>query len=194
MRLGISEKGGVMANIDLRSIFIEEIKAKQFEDVNLNEIRENVLMGKAQDSSLDAGGVLNFRERICVLQVDGIIQKVLSESHGSRYSIQPGVTKIYQDLKCLYWWPGMKKDIAELTKSAHFIPVRMDYNAQKLTKIYVKEIIRLHGVPLSIILHHGMQFIYKFWEKLHEELGTQFTFNTAFNPQKDGQSVRTIQG
>ncbi|WMV18765.1 hypothetical protein MTR67_012150 [Solanum verrucosum] len=52
--------------------------------------------------------------------------------------------------------------VDRVTKSAHFIPIRIDYNAEQLAKVYVKEIVRLHGVPLSIILHRGTQFTSKF--------------------------------
>ncbi|KAH0729667.1 hypothetical protein KY289_000855 [Solanum tuberosum] len=83
--------------------------------------------------------------------------------------------------------------VDRLTKSAHFIPVRIDYNAEQLAKVYVKEIVRLHGLPLSIISDSGTQFTSKFWRKLHDELGTQHTFSTVFNPQMDMQSERTIQ-
>ena len=83
--------------------------------------------------------------------------------------------------------------VDRLTKSSHFISVRIDYNAEQLAKVYVKEILRLHGVPLSIISNHGTQFTSKFWRKLHDELGTQLTFSTAFHPHTDGQSERTIQ-
>ena len=83
--------------------------------------------------------------------------------------------------------------VDRLTKSAHFIPVRIDYNAEQLAKVYVKEIVRLHGVPLSIISDRGTQFTSKFWRKLHDELGTQLTFSTTFYPQTDGKSERTIQ-
>ena len=65
--------------------------------------------------------------------------------------------------------------------SAHFIPVKVTYNAEKLAKLYISEIVRLHGVPLSIISDRGTQFTYKFWKTLHAELGM------------DGQSERTIQ-
>lgn len=53
-----------------------------------------------------------------------------------------------------------------LTKSVHFALVRPDYNAQQLAKVYVKEIVRLHGVPLSIILDCGTKFTSKFCRKL----------------------------
>ena len=113
MQLGISERGGMLASIEVRATFIEEIKAKQFEDENLKELRNKIAMSKAQETTLDTDGVLNFKGIICVPRIDDLIEKLLAESHGSQYSIHPGVTKMYRDLKQIYWWPGMKKDIAE---------------------------------------------------------------------------------
>ncbi|WMV19752.1 hypothetical protein MTR67_013137 [Solanum verrucosum] len=101
------------ASIEVSATFIEEIKAKQFEDENLNELKNNTVIGKTQETTLDAEGVLSFKGSICVPRVDNLIQKLLTESHGLLYSIHPGVTKMYQDLKRIYWWPVMKKDIAE---------------------------------------------------------------------------------
>ena len=63
--------------------------------------------------------------------------------------------------------------VDRLTKSAHFIPVKVTYNAEKLAKICISEIVRLHGVPLSIISDRGTQFTSKFWKTLHAELGTR---------------------
>ena len=83
--------------------------------------------------------------------------------------------------------------VDRLTKSAHFISVRIDYNVEQLAKVYVKEIVRLHGVPLSIISDRDTQFTSKFWRKLHDELGTQLSFSTSFHPQMNGQLERTIQ-
>ena len=80
-----------------------------------------------------------------------------------------------------------------LTKSAHFIPVKVTYNAEKLAKLYISEVVRLHGVPLSIISDRGTQFTSMFWKTLHVEFGTRLDLSTAFHPQTDGQSERTIQ-
>ena len=99
MQLGISEKGGVLASIEVRATFIEEIKAKQFEDENLKKLTKKTVSGKAQDATLDVGCVLSFKGRICVPRVDDLIQKLLTESHSLQYSIHPGVTKMYRDLK-----------------------------------------------------------------------------------------------
>ncbi|KAA3470587.1 DNA/RNA polymerases superfamily protein [Gossypium australe] len=80
-----------------------------------------------------------------------------------------------------------------LTKSAHFILVRTDYSLQKLAKLYVTKIVRLHGVLVSIISNRDPRFTSRFWRVLHEALGTRLDFSTAFHPQTDGQSERVIQ-
>jgi len=58
-------------------------------------------------------GVLRFRGRLCVPKIDKLREELLKESRKSTFSTHPGSTKRYRDLKSLYWWPGMKKDIAE---------------------------------------------------------------------------------
>ena len=64
---------------------------------------------------------------------------------------------------------------------------------KQLATIYVKEIVRVRGVPHSIISDRGSFFTSMFWRKLHHELGTQLTFSTTFHPQTDGKLERTIQ-
>ncbi|KAA3447270.1 DNA/RNA polymerases superfamily protein [Gossypium australe] len=91
-----------------------------------------------------------------------------------------------------------KKDVVwvvidRLTKSTHFIPIRIDYSLDKLADLHVSEIVRLHGVPLAIISNRDLIFTSRFWKKLQETLGTKLSFSTAFHPQIDGQSKRVIQ-
>jgi len=83
--------------------------------------------------------------------------------------------------------------IDRLTKSAHFLPVRMTYSAEDYARLYIQEIVRLHGVPLSIISDRGAQFTTHFWRSFQKGLGTQVNLSTAFHPQTDGQAERTIQ-
>ena len=83
--------------------------------------------------------------------------------------------------------------IDKLTKSTHFIPVRMDYSMDRLAELYVKEIVQLHGTPLSIVSDRDLCFTSRFWNKLQSALGTKLKFSTAFHPQTDGQSERLIQ-
>ncbi|KAD4585874.1 hypothetical protein E3N88_23475 [Mikania micrantha] len=83
--------------------------------------------------------------------------------------------------------------VDRLSKSAHFIPIREDYRVEKLTQIYINEIVSRHGVPLSIISNRDGRFISRFWKSLQSIFGTQLDLSTAYHPQTDGQSERTIQ-
>ncbi|KAL5805446.1 hypothetical protein ACOSQ4_028179 [Xanthoceras sorbifolium] len=83
--------------------------------------------------------------------------------------------------------------VDRLTKSAHFLPVRTDYSLDRLAELYIREIVRLHGVPVSIISDRDPRFTSRFWKKFQEALGTRLSFSTAFHPQTDGQSERVIQ-
>ena len=69
----------------------------------------------------------------------------------------------------------------------------MDYSLDKLAEVYISEIVRLHGVPVSIISDRDPRFTSRFWDKLQEALDTQLYFSTAFHPQTDGQSERVVQ-
>ena len=77
--------------------------------------------------------------------------------------------------------------VDRLTKSAHFLPVRLDYSMDQLVELYVNEIVRLHGIPISIVSDRDPRFTSRFWKELQSALGTRLNFSTAFHPQTDGQ-------
>ena len=83
--------------------------------------------------------------------------------------------------------------VDRLTKTAHFIPILMTYSMDRLAELYVQHIVRLHGVPKSIVSDRDTRFTSKFWKSLQNALGTRLKFSSAFHPQTDGQSERTIQ-
>ncbi|GJQ90967.1 putative reverse transcriptase domain-containing protein [Tanacetum coccineum] len=83
--------------------------------------------------------------------------------------------------------------VVRLTKSAHFIPTRETNSMETLTRLYIKEIVSRHRVPISIILDRDSHFTSKFWQSLQSALGTQLDMSTAYHPETDGQSERTIQ-
>ncbi|KAL0411737.1 UNVERIFIED_CONTAM: Transposon Ty3-G Gag-Pol polyprotein [Sesamum latifolium] len=189
---------------------------------------------------------------MCVPNVEELRTEIMHEAHYAPYAMHPGSTKMYRDLRPYYWWPTMKKDVAEfvakcltcqqvkaehqapagklhllsipewkwekitmdfviglprtfrkydvvwvimdrLTKSAHFLPIHQNDSLDKLTELYVSKIVRLHGIPTSIVFDRDPRFTSHFWGSLHRALGTKLHFNTAFHPQTDGQSERTIQ-
>ena len=83
--------------------------------------------------------------------------------------------------------------VDRLTKLAHFLPYRMTYRMEQMTELYVREIVRLHGVPVSIVSDRDRRFVSEFWQKLQTAMGTELRLSTAYHPQADGQSERTIQ-
>ena len=70
--------------------------------------------------------------------------------------------------------------IDRLTKSAHFLPVLLDYSMDRLAELYVSEIIWLHGIPLSIASDRDPRFTSRFWKDLQSTLGTRLNFSIAF--------------
>ena len=80
-----------------------------------------------------------------------------------------------------------------LTKSVHFIPVRTDYRPSDYAELYFNQIVRLHGVPITIISDRGPQFTTRFLEHLHKMLGTNLVRSSAYHPQTFGQTERVNQ-
>jgi hypothetical protein len=83
--------------------------------------------------------------------------------------------------------------VDRLTKSAHFIAFKTGTLVPRLAEIYVEQIVKLHGIPSSIVSDRDPRFTSRFWESLQEALGTKLRLSSAYHPQTDGQSERTIQ-
>ncbi|GKD68520.1 putative reverse transcriptase domain-containing protein, partial [Tanacetum coccineum] len=83
--------------------------------------------------------------------------------------------------------------VDRLTKSAHFIPTKATDSMETLTRLYIKEIVSRHGVPISIISDRDSHFTSRFWQSMQNALGTQLDMSTSYHPETDGQSERTIQ-
>ena len=240
--------GAIVGKFD----FFDELRVAQDRDDHLRKIKEDIDSGGYSEYDLSDSGLLRFRKRICVPGDEEIKKAILEEAHRSNYSIHPGVTKMYNDLKGVYWWPKMKFDVTQfvlkcltcqkvkiehqkpggllqsieipqwkwddisvdllgglpmtqsghdsiwvivdrLTKSAHFLPVRTNYPMERYAQLYINEIVRLHGVPKSIISDRDPRFTSEFWESLNAAMGTKLKFSTAYHPQTDGQTERTIQ-
>ncbi|EOY08667.1 Retrotransposon protein, Ty3-gypsy subclass, putative [Theobroma cacao] len=252
VRLEVAETNALLAHFRVRPILMDKIKEAQSKNEFVIKALEDPQGRKGKMFTKGTDGVLRYGTRLYVPDGDGLRREILEEAHMAAYVVHPGATKMYQDLKEVYWWEGLKRDVAEfvskclvcqqvkaehqkpagllqplpvpewkwehiamdfvtglprtsggydsiwivvdrLTKSAHFLPVKTTYGAAQYARVYVDEIVRLHGIPISIVSDRGAQFTSRFWGKLQEALGTKLDFSTAFHPQTDGQSERTIQ-
>ena len=83
--------------------------------------------------------------------------------------------------------------VDRLTKSAHFLVVRMTFTLEEFYKLYIREIVRLHGVPVSIELDRDPRFTAHFWKSFQRAMGTQLMMIIAFHSHTDGQLKMTIR-
>ncbi|KAI5385795.1 hypothetical protein KIW84_072414 [Lathyrus oleraceus] len=230
--------------LKLTNGILDEIREGQKSDMLLVDKLTLVNQGQGGEFRVDENGVLRFGNRVCIPDVTELKKSILEEGHRSGLSIHPGATKMYHDLKKLFWWPGMKREIASfvyscltcqkskiehqkpsglmqplaipewkwdsismdfvsglprtskifeaiwiivdrLTKSAHFIPIRMDYPLERLAELYIEKIVSLHGIPSSIVSDRDPRFTSKFWEGLQRALGTKLRLSSAYHPQTD---------
>ncbi|KAL5576947.1 hypothetical protein UlMin_018646 [Ulmus minor] len=205
----------------------KDIQELDMEIINpqLLRLKERVLEGKDAEFSVSTDGILHYKCRLCIPNDAQFKEQLLSEAHATPYSVHPGATKMYQDLKERFWWSGELQPIEipewkwdqitmdfvvglpkttkchdaiwvvvdRLTKSAHFISIKTTFSLEQLADLYMQEIVRLHGVPKSIVSDRDARFTSKFWKSVQRAMGMTLSFSTAFHPQTDGQSERTIQ-
>ena len=241
VELQVSPSGVLLATLKIRPVLHERIREAQNRDDYIIELRKKMDQGKGKEFVIHVDGALMLGNRIYVPKVDDLRREILDEAHNAPYAMHPGSSKMYQMLKSHFWWPKMKKEVAEfvskcmtcqqiksehqapvgklhplpipewkwekitmdfvtglprtqrkndaiwvivdrLTKSAHFLPIRWGCTLDQLAKRYVDEIVRLHGVPLSIVSDIDPRFTSRFWGSLQQALGTKLHFSTAFHP------------
>jgi hypothetical protein len=103
---------GTLNQLKLESVLLQKIIDAQKNDKGMKHIHEKIEAGKANCFRKDDQGIVLFNNRIVVPKNEEVSQQILDEDHLSRYSIHPGSTKMYQDLKQHYWWTKMKIEIA----------------------------------------------------------------------------------
>ncbi|GJS93039.1 putative reverse transcriptase domain, ribonuclease H-like domain protein [Tanacetum coccineum] len=201
----------------------ERILKAQLEAVKQeNVMAENLGRMLKPIFEIHSNGIRYFENRVWLPLFGGLRDLIMHESHKSKYSIHPGSDKMYQDLKKLYWWPNMKANIATYVskcltcakvKAEHQRPSGLlqqpeipEWKWEHITMDFVTglprtssgydsiwEVVCRHGVPLSIISDRDSRFASGFWRSLQNALGTNLNMSTAYHPETDGQSERTIQ-
>ncbi|GKA48736.1 reverse transcriptase domain-containing protein [Tanacetum coccineum] len=193
----------------------ETIQAAQREALKQENILMENLHGLDQQMEKKEGESLYFMDRIWVSLVGDVRTMIMDEAHKSKYSVQAehqSPSGLLQQPEIPEWkWDKITMDfitklprsksghdtiwviVDRLTKSAHFLAIREDYSTEKLAKIYIDEIVARHGVPVSIISDRDGRFTSRCWQTVQKALGTRLDMSTAYHPQMDGQSERTIQ-
>ncbi|WVZ97425.1 hypothetical protein U9M48_042965 [Paspalum notatum var. saurae] len=209
-----------VATFEAEPTLEQEIRKHQKTDEKIQEIREQIKVGKSPHFSEDEQGIVctkmyhDLKERYWwygmkravaeYVAVCDTCQRVKAEDQ------RPA--GLFQPLKIPEWkWEEISMDfivglprtqkgynsiwvvVDRLTKVAHFIPVNTTYSGARLAELYISRIVCLHGVPKRIISDRGLQFTSHFWEQLHDSLDSKLRFSTAYHPQTDGQTERTNQ-
>ncbi|XP_075092489.1 uncharacterized protein LOC142172716 [Nicotiana tabacum] len=106
VRFCVKNSEALLACAQAKSSLVERIKTTQYEDERLCKYKNEALTGKSKDMIVESDGVLRMGDRLCVADVDGLRHAILKEAHNTKYTIHPGSTKMYHDLKQFYWREG----------------------------------------------------------------------------------------
>ena len=74
-----------------------------------------------------------------------------------------------------------------LTKATHFLAIKVTFIAEQLADFYIKEVVRLHGIPLSTVSDRDTKFALRFWQGFQTAMGTEVHLSTYFHPQTGRQ-------
>ncbi|GJZ60658.1 putative reverse transcriptase domain-containing protein [Tanacetum coccineum] len=227
------------------------ILAAQSEVFKQENVLAERLHGLDQQMERKEDESLYFMDRIWVPLVGRVRTIIMDKALKTKYSIHLGANKMYHDLRDMYWWSRMKRDIAtyvskcltcfkvkaehqmpsrlfqqpkipewkwdkitmnfitklpkmksrhemiwvivdRLTKSAHFLAMREDYSTERLSKLYIDEIVARHGVLMSIISDQDGRFTSRCWQIVQKALRMRLDMSTAYHPHMDGKNVHLL--
>ncbi|GJY36048.1 ty3-gypsy retrotransposon protein [Tanacetum coccineum] len=147
-----------------------------------------------------------------------LISKLLVEFHSSTLGGHAGFLRTYARIATYFFWPGMRRDIRDyilwddvamdfitglpnsrgytvimvvidrLSKYAHFAPLHARFTAPQVATLFVQTIVKLHGIPRSIVSDRDKIFTSSFWSHIFKLQGTSLNMSSAYHPQSDGQS------
>ncbi|GJX11417.1 putative reverse transcriptase domain-containing protein [Tanacetum coccineum] len=145
-----------------------QILEAQNEALKEENIKAENLQGMDKSFEIRPDGTRCINNQSWLLLFGNLRDLIMHESYKSKYSIHPGSDKMYQDLKKLYWWPNIKAIIAE----------------------YVDKCLTCYRVKAE---YRDSHFTSRFLRSLQNALDTQLDMSTAYHPETDGKSERTIQ-
>ncbi|KAA0052359.1 pol protein [Cucumis melo var. makuwa] len=177
-------KANVVADALSRKPTLRQIIVAQSNDPYLVQKHCLAEVGQAVEFSTSSDDGLLFERHLCVPTDSAVKTELLTEAHSSPFSMHPGLPRTLRGFTLI--WVVVDR----LTKSAHFIPGKSTYTATKWAQLYMSEIMRLHGVPVSIVSNRDARFTSKFWKGLQTAMSTRLNFITTFHPQTDGQTER----
>ncbi|XP_070002587.1 uncharacterized protein [Nicotiana sylvestris] len=194
VRISTSDEGKVMVHNGAESSLVAEVKEKQLIDPALAQMKEAVLNNKTSIFSLGGKyGILRCQGRLCVPDVDNLRGRVMAEAHNSRYSMHLGSTKMYRDLKEIYWWNSMKRGVADfVSKCPNCQQVKAEHQwPDGLTQLMEIPLWKWEMINMDFMV--GLPRTQRKFDSIWQGLGTQVNLSTTFHPQTDGQVERTIQ-
>nr|GEY00737.1 putative reverse transcriptase domain-containing protein [Tanacetum cinerariifolium] len=215
-QLKVHEKNYTTHDLELGAV----VFAAQQEAVKIENIKPEDIGGMLKKLKARADGTLCLDNRSWLPCYDDMRSLIMHESHKSNKCLTCAKVKsehqnpfgllVQPDLP--EWkWKKITMDfitklprtaagfdtiwviVDRLTKSAHFLPMKETDLTERLERLYLREIVLRHGVPLSIIYDRDSHFTLMFWQSLQKALGTQLDLSTTYHPHIDGQSERTIQ-
>ncbi|GKV00524.1 hypothetical protein SLEP1_g13198 [Rubroshorea leprosula] len=186
-----------LAALSAQPALIDRIKLAQQKDSFLQKMKEKVRAGEPhmQEFRISDDEILWFGDRLCVPRDHALRREIMGDAHYTSYTIRPesqGRTPETSWETTAFTYSPVEVGKHHYGLS-HFLPYRTGTSIEKLANMYMEEVVKLHGVPVSIVLDRDTRFLSHFWTSLQQALGTQLSFSTAFHPQTDGQSERTIQ-
>ena len=209
---------GMLGSLVTIPSLLSRVIESQGQDTEIVSIRDRVQSGTTDEGwTIHVDGSLRYIGRVVVPQLIDLREEILREFHCSRFSVHPGGTKMYQDLRRQYYWNGMKRHVGDfirrclmcqqvkaehqkpagllqplevaewkwehvtidfvthlpqtpqghdaiwvivdrLKKSTHFLAVRMTFTLERFYRLYIREVVRLHGVPVSIVSDRDPRF------------------------------------
>uniref|UniRef100_A0A1U7YQ86 Uncharacterized protein LOC104249407 n=1 Tax=Nicotiana sylvestris TaxID=4096 RepID=A0A1U7YQ86_NICSY len=218
-----SSEGEVIVQNRAESSILLEAKEKQYNAPLMVKLNEGIHKHKTTAFSLGMDDVtLRYQGRVCSPNVDGLRERIMTEAHTSRYSVHPGSSKIYHDLKEDYWWNSMKRNVVDFVSRCPNCQKMKDEDqqpgglAQSMEILMWKwemmnrefvvglphtphkfdsiwEIARLHGTPVSIISDREVKFMANFWKKFQQGLGTQMELFEALYGRRCRSPIRWFE-